>query len=148
MDSPTWWQWHVVKMFSISCWFVTFNTWKYGWNSRYFADDFFLEWKLWYVVSKFHLSLFPWSHKSALVQVVAWRRTGDKPVPQPMMTNSTDAYIGWVFAYKNHWKFGLIFLNQGGNLITTPNVVFVISFLVLYVLLAYIIVHLQKILLS
>ena len=31
--------------------------------------------------------------KSALVQVMAWRRTGDKPFPESMMTQSTDAYM-------------------------------------------------------
>ena len=30
---------------------------------------------------------------SALVQVMAWRLTGDKPLPKPMMTQFTDAYI-------------------------------------------------------
>ena len=29
----------------------------------------------------------------ALIQVMAWRRTGDKPFPEPMMTLLTDAYI-------------------------------------------------------
>ena len=29
----------------------------------------------------------------ALIQVMAWRRTGDKPFPEPMMTLFTDAYI-------------------------------------------------------
>ena len=28
----------------------------------------------------------PIDNKSALVQVVAWRRTGDKPLPEPKMT--------------------------------------------------------------
>ena len=28
----------------------------------------------------------PTDNKSALVQVMAWRRTGDKPLPEPMMT--------------------------------------------------------------
>ena len=31
--------------------------------------------------------------KSALVQVMAWRRTGDKPLPEPMRTQFNDAYI-------------------------------------------------------
>ena len=29
--------------------------------------------------------------KSALVQVTAWHRTRDKPLPEPMLTQSTDA---------------------------------------------------------
>ena len=31
--------------------------------------------------------------KSALVQVMAWRRTGDKLLPEPMMIQFTDAYM-------------------------------------------------------
>ena len=34
----------------------------------------------------------PIDNKSALVQVMAWRRTGDKPLPEPMMTQFTDEY--------------------------------------------------------
>ena len=29
----------------------------------------------------------------ALVQVMAWRRTGDKPLPEAMLTQFTDAYM-------------------------------------------------------
>ena len=29
----------------------------------------------------------------ALVQVMAWRRIGDKPLPEVMMTHITDAYM-------------------------------------------------------
>ena len=32
-------------------------------------------------------------NKSALVQVIAWRQTGDKPLPYPMMTQLNDAYM-------------------------------------------------------
>ena len=35
----------------------------------------------------------PINIKAALVQVMAWRRTGDKPLPEPMMTQFTDAYM-------------------------------------------------------
>ena len=35
----------------------------------------------------------PIDYKSALVQVVAWRRTGEKPLLEPMLTRFTDAYI-------------------------------------------------------
>ena len=35
----------------------------------------------------------PIDNKSALVQVMAWRRTGDKPLPEPMLTQFTDAYM-------------------------------------------------------
>ena len=35
----------------------------------------------------------PIHKKSALVQVMAWRRTGDKPLPEPMLTQFTGAYM-------------------------------------------------------
>ena len=35
----------------------------------------------------------PIDNKSALAQVMAWRRTGDKPLPEPMLTQFTDAYM-------------------------------------------------------
>ena len=35
----------------------------------------------------------PIVYKSALVQVMAWHRTGEKPLPESMLTQFTDAYI-------------------------------------------------------
>ena len=35
----------------------------------------------------------PIDYKSALVQVMAWHRTGEKPLPESMLTQFTDAYI-------------------------------------------------------
>ena len=32
-------------------------------------------------------------NKPALVQVMAWRRAGDKPLPEPMLAQSPDAYM-------------------------------------------------------
>ena len=32
-------------------------------------------------------------NKSALVQVMAWCQTGNKPLPEPMLTQFTDAYM-------------------------------------------------------
>ena len=32
-------------------------------------------------------------NKAALVQVMAWRRTGDKLLPEPMLMQFTDAYM-------------------------------------------------------
>ena len=45
---------------------------------------------------KFHWNLLsgvPIDNKPALVHIMAWRRTGDKPLPEPMMTQFTDAYM-------------------------------------------------------
>ena len=38
-----------------------------------------------------HKSLI--DNKPALVQAMAWRRIGDKPLPDPMLTQFTDAYM-------------------------------------------------------
>ena len=35
----------------------------------------------------------PIDYKSALVQVVAWHRTGEKPLPESKLTQFTNAYI-------------------------------------------------------
>ena len=35
----------------------------------------------------------PFDKKPALVQVMAWRWTGDTPLPEPTMTQFTDAYM-------------------------------------------------------
>ena len=32
-------------------------------------------------------------NKPAVVQVMAWRQIGDKPLPEPMMAQFTDAYM-------------------------------------------------------
>ena len=32
--------------------------------------------------------------KTALVQVMAWRKTGDRSLPEPLLTQFTDAYKG------------------------------------------------------
>ena len=35
----------------------------------------------------------PINNIPALVQIMAWRRIGDKPLPEPMLTQFTDAYM-------------------------------------------------------
>ena len=35
----------------------------------------------------------PIDNKAALVQEIAWRRTGDKPLPEPMLTQFIDSYM-------------------------------------------------------
>ena len=35
----------------------------------------------------------PIDYNWALVQVMAWRRAGDKPLSEPMLTQFTDAYM-------------------------------------------------------
>ena len=40
-----------------------------------------------------YVPMGPINNKSALVQVMAWCCTGDKPLPQPMLTQFTDEYM-------------------------------------------------------
>ena len=35
----------------------------------------------------------PVDNKPALIHIMAWRRTGDKPLHEPMMTQLTEAYM-------------------------------------------------------
>ena len=61
-------------------------------NGRHFEDDVF-KWIFgdWYFCIMIKISLKfvpkdPIGNKLALVQVMAWRRTGDKPLPELMLT--------------------------------------------------------------
>ena len=70
-----------------------------GQNGRHFADDILrcilLNEKsciLFRILLKFVLKN-PIANKSALIQVMAWRRTGDDPLPEPMLAQFTDAYM-------------------------------------------------------
>ena len=44
----------------------------------------------------------PVDNKPVLVQVMAWCRTGDKLLPEPMMTQFTDAYM-WHLGEMSNW---------------------------------------------
>ena len=63
------------------------------------ADDIFM---CIFMNEKFYISIRiplkfvpkgPNDNKSALVQVMAWRRAGDKPLSEPMLCRFTDAYM-------------------------------------------------------
>ena len=70
-----------------------------GQNGRHFADHIFrcifINEKFWLGI---HWCLFLRSNW-ALVQVMAWRRTGVKPIPEPMLAQFTDAYM----RHKGRW---------------------------------------------
>ena len=78
---------------------VLFNPLRPRQNRRHFADDVF-EWNflnenVWIPIKislKF-VSKCPINNIPALVQIMAWRRTGDKPLSEPMMTQFNDVYI-------------------------------------------------------
>ena len=63
------------------------------------ADDIF---KCIFVNEKYHILIKislkfvpkgPIENNQALVQIMAWRRIGDKPLSEPMLTQFTDAYM-------------------------------------------------------
>ena len=68
-------------------------------NGQHFADDIF---KCSFMNKKFCILILispkfvpksPSDNKPLLVQLMAWRRTGDKPLPEPILTQFTDAYM-------------------------------------------------------
>ena len=70
-----------------------------GLTGRHFADDIF---KCIFMNEKFCILILislkfvpkgPIDNKPALVQVMDWCWTGDKPLPEPMLIQFTDAYI-------------------------------------------------------
>ena len=78
---------------------VFLNSSPPGQNGRHFADDvvkcIFLNEKFCILIQmslKF-VPLGPIDNKAALVQVIAWRRTVENPLPEPTFTWFTDAYM-------------------------------------------------------
>ena len=70
-----------------------------GQNGRHFADDIvkriFLNENIW-ISNKISLKYVPWGeidNMAALVQIMAWRRPGTKPLSESMMNKFTDAYM-------------------------------------------------------
>ena len=70
-----------------------------GQNGGHFADNIF---KCIFMNAKFGILIYislkfvpkaPIDNISVLVQVMAWRQTGDKPLSEPMLTQFTDAYM-------------------------------------------------------
>ena len=82
---------------------VVINTSPPGQNGRHF--DIF--WHIfvnknvrsWIQISLKFVLNGPIDNKPAMVQVMAWRRTGDKPLPEAMLTRFNDAYM-W---HKGRW---------------------------------------------
>ena len=68
----------------------------------------------------------PIDYKSALVQVMAWHRTGEKPLPESMLTKFTDAYI---------------YTALGGNKITKSGRSFTGVWYILFSLLHFVRIH-------
>ena len=76
-----------------------FNSFRPRQNGGRFADDvfkcIFLNENVWIPI-KISLMFVPKgqiNNVTALVQIMAWRRTGDKPLSELMMTRFKDAYM-------------------------------------------------------
>ena len=71
----------------------------HGQNGRHLTDDIFRRMFVnenFCILIKISLKFVPKvpiDNKPALVQIMAWRRIGDKPLSDPMLTRYTDAYI-------------------------------------------------------
>ena len=86
------WTSYVVAFVTIleTKWSCTVSFHLSGQNGRHFADDIF---KCFFMNEKFEVCSGSNDNTSALVQVRAWRRTGDKLLPEPMLIQFADAYI-------------------------------------------------------
>ena len=97
--NPSIWNRHIIVLLWLLLLTTKINSSPPGQNGRHFTDDNF---KCIFMNEKFCI-LIPISLKfvpkglidnmSALVQVMAWCLTGDKPIPEPVMTHFTDAYM-------------------------------------------------------
>ena len=91
---------------TISPWL--FDTLRPRWNGHHFADIFkgiFLNENFW-ILNKILLKYVPKGliyNIAALVQMMAWRRTGAKPLSEAMLVCSTDAYISLSLSELTHW---------------------------------------------
>ena len=75
------------------------NTLRPRQNGHHFADDIsrciFLNENIW-ILNKISLKYVPLcliDNMAALVQIMAWRRSGDKPLSEAILVCSTDAYV-------------------------------------------------------
>ena len=78
---------------------INFNSCSPGQNGRHFANDIF---KCTFVNKNVLISKKNWlkivlkgpiDNTTALVQIIAWRRSGDKPLSEPIMSRWTGAYM-------------------------------------------------------
>ena len=75
------------------------NTLRQRQNGRHFPDNIFtciFVNENWCILIKFSLKYVrkgPIDNNPALVQIMAWRQSGDKPLSEPMMTQFNDAYM-------------------------------------------------------
>ena len=90
-------------------------------KGRHFADDIFkcifLNENLW-ILLKISLKFIPkvWIHNiPALVQIMAWRQPGDKPLSEPIIAYFAEVYMhhsASITYYKVNWSVPSQYLNQ------------------------------------
>ena len=72
-----------------------FNSSSPGQNDCLFTDDIFrmhfCEWNFLIKISLKFVPKGPIDNEPTLVQIMAWHGIGDKPLPEPMLTQFTDA---------------------------------------------------------
>ena len=77
--------------------FLGVNSSFLGQNGHRFADDIFIcifMNEMFFILIKISLKFVPSINTiPALDQIMAWRRSGDKPLSDPMLTQFTDAYM-------------------------------------------------------
>ena len=84
-----------------------FNSFPPGQNGRHFADDIsrciFVNEKFCILikVSLKFVAKIPIDNNTALVQIMAWRRAGDKPLSEPIPAQFTDAYLRHMGRFKS-----------------------------------------------
>ena len=99
-----------------SSWFSVFNTLKPRQNGRNFADDvfkcIFLSGNLWISI-KISRNFVPWgaiNNNPEIVQRMAWRQSGDKPLFEPLLASLlTHICVTWQFmTYIDYWLYCLV----------------------------------------
>ena len=105
----------------------TVNTWRPRPNGRHFPDDIFkclfLNGNIWILI-KMSLTFVlngPINNMSALFQIMAWHRIGDKPLSETMLTWFTDATSHCL----NQWwlVYWSLYASLGLNELTCINIV-------------------------
>ena len=80
-------------------WQLSFISFTPGQNDHHFEDDIFKciflneNICVWHIIWLKFVPKGPIDNNSALVQIRAWRRAGDKPLSEQMLTHFTDAYM-------------------------------------------------------
>ena len=108
------------------------NTLRPGQNGRHFADDSFkyilLNENVWISieVTLKYVRKGPINNIPALVQIMAWRRPGDKPLSEPMMVSllthicvTRPQWVKVVFCFRHvtpsHYRYALLFQEEPVN---------------------------------